>query len=390
MSETFAQTLQALENRRGRGGAWAGWLSLLLLISWGVWACAARIPVLLLSESAEVQGLGRRILAQGSGPLTRAPLVLGQEVKVGDLLFEIQSRQEVLEEARQKAGQDAQRQELLRLEERISEQRKALDGLIAATTAAEGAIAARLDAAQRRCEQAEEESLRMETLGRSGLVPDTEIKGARTRAAVARADVAALSKELEGARLEGGARVADARAGLQSSLQAVEALSGSLHQGTVEAQRLEHRRQRLRLAAPIQGRILDLAPLSPGSMVEEGEWLATLAPDDGHRLVAFFPSAQAAGRLAPGQPARISSPSFPSMVHGQSIAHVRRVAGESHEGRLRAELEILDEPPAFPLSPGLPLVVEVETDRLSPLHLLLRAAGTRFAPGTERDTAARR
>jgi len=57
-------------------------------------------------------------------------------------------------------------------------------------------------------------------------------------------------------------------------------------------------------------------------------------------------------------------------------ATVNRVGKEPQNGTVRVELT-LDEPDAFPvaLSHGLPGMLEVEVERISPAALVLRAAG---------------
>jgi hypothetical protein len=75
---------------------------------------------------------------------------------------------------------------------------------------------------------------------------------------------------------------------------------------------------------------------------------------------------------------------FPWTEFGGLAAEVRQVAEELRDGRVWVELDLLPVPPekraAIPLQHGLPGLVSVETERVSPATLLLRTLGHRATP----------
>ena len=118
-----------------------------------------------------------------------------------------------------------------------------------------------------------------------------------------------------------------------------------------------------------------MASLGAGTYVEEGDRLATVVPTGRIRAVAEFASADAVGRVHPGQPARLRLTGFPSTRHGSIPATVARVGSEAQEGRIRVELDVTPADDSLPLEHGLPGTIEVEVERLSPAALVLRSAG---------------
>jgi len=65
--------------------------------------------------------------------------------------------------------------------------------------------------------------------------------------------------------------------------------------------------------------------------------------------------------------------SFPWTQYGSLAAVVTRIAGEARDGKIRVELSVQpNSPSSIPLQHGLPGVVEIEVERVSPATLLLR------------------
>jgi multidrug resistance efflux pump len=141
--------------------------------------------------------------------------------------------------------------------------------------------------------------------------------------------------------------------------------------------------------APIRGRVAHAAPLKPGAVVSAGTRLCTVVPAGAVRIVSFFPVATSAGRLHRGQPARLRLSAFPWTKYGVLRATVDRVGQEPREGLLRVELSLLPrQRTAIPIQHGLAGLVEVEVEKVSPLTLVLDAAG-RFMLGRETSTPSR-
>jgi membrane fusion protein (multidrug efflux system) len=110
--------------------------------------------------------------------------------------------------------------------------------------------------------------------------------------------------------------------------------------------------------------------------VSQGERVGAVVPSGQLRVVAQFPPAAALGRVRKGQSARVRLEGFPWLQYGSLSARVDTVAQEPRDGLVRVELEVLPQKDdRIPLQHGLPGVVEVDVERISPATLMLRAAG---------------
>ena len=111
-------------------------------------------------------------------------------------------------------------------------------------------------------------------------------------------------------------------------------------------------------------------------MVAAGTRLCTIVPSGNLRAVAYFESATAAGRVKPGQAARLRLFGFPWTKFGVLRAHVERVGTEPREGLIRVELELDSaQKSRIPVEHGLQGSAEVEVEQVAPVALVLDAAG---------------
>ena len=379
MPEPFSNTLHSLEAHRGRGAIFILLIGAALLVAWGLWFQTARVPVLAISQSAQVETPSPRVFAQIGGTVIRSPLRLGQTVARGDLLFELDAREETLAERGEMATLKALEAEKVRLESAIAALQTALFEIRQASAAAGERMQAEVRAAEARLRLAEAEEAQAGELATTGLVSQAELLRARAEAQERRADLearySALLEQETGARSE----VSDRLAALQKSQQLLEELNGEIRSSGAETERLGLRLQRYRHLAPTSGRVAALADLPPGASVPANEWLVTIEPDAEATIIARFPARDVAGRLRPGLKARLSSPVFPWPQFDSATATVARVGSVVTDGLLTAELTIEDGPTPFPLTPGGPLRIDVELERTSPWELVLRAAGRRLS-----------
>ena len=91
-------------------------------------------------------------------------------------------------------------------------------------------------------------------------------------------------------------------------------------------------------------------------------------------VAQFSPAMQ--GRIQPGQTARLRLDSYPWLQYGSVPAVVTTVPRTLRDGWLEIRLTIPEEPaPPITLDFGMTGVVEVAVEQISPVELLLRAAG---------------
>lgn len=103
---------------------------------------------------------------------------------------------------------------------------------------------------------------------------------------------------------------------------------------------------------------------------ETADTLQLLSPQ---RATALLPP-DGLVHVQPGQPARIRLDDFAWIEYGLLHATVTSVDSQIRNGRIQIELT-LNDAANIPLQRGLTGQVEIETDKLSPAALLIRAAG---------------
>ena len=172
---------------------------------------------------------------------------------------------------------------------------------------------------------------------------------------------------------------------LQRLRRHAAALEGAAASARASMDRLSHEIERRRVRAPVDGRLGEVATLRVGAVLREGERVGVVLPDGGLKIVADFLPHAALGRVRPGQLAHLRLDGFPWTQFGVVHAKVSAVAGEVRAGRVRVELGVQPDPSSrIPLQHGLPGLVQVEIEELSPASLVARAAGRLLGRGVPR------
>lgn len=117
-------------------------------------------------------------------------------------------------------------------------------------------------------------------------------------------------------------------------------------QGLLEAKKLRI------VTAPIDGIVLDIAALVPGTYVLAGQDVGSISPAGKLIVQAYVPSRDIA-RLRPGQRARIEADAFPAEASGMIFGTVVSISDDRVESPLTATQEFrvtvhLDQPPTGP------------------------------------------
>lgn len=384
MATPFHRTTRALAADSGRGALLAWALAALLGGAWLAWFTLGRVTLWEVTPHArlEVQQAAHPVAALQAGALRTTGLRLGRSVKAGEVLAELDDRAARArrdEEAARLAALPARRSAVLA---EIAALSAGQDGARRSGEAAAQAATARAAELLAQIEFAREHERRLAAEAAAGGV--AEIEALRARAETRRLLAAAESQAAEARRLAAELQVRDAQSrsridALQGQLAALDGEAATL---SASAARLQAEGERLLVRAPVDGTLAEVAPVSPGGWVAEGQRLATVLPAGGLRVVADFAPSGALGRVRPGQPARLRLDGFPWVEHGTLAARVQQVAGEVHEQRLRVELRLdpLAAGHPLPLRHGLTGSVEVALEEVSPLVLLLRSLGRRDPP----------
>jgi membrane fusion protein (multidrug efflux system) len=383
MPQHYAQTMRAFaaEQPRRAHVAWIG--SGVAAAAWLTWFFLAGVSVHATSDSArlEVADAPSGIDAPVEGEVLSSALLLGAEVKKGDVLLEIDARRETLElnEAELKLQATAAKIEALNAE--IAARRTALQESESAAVNSRDAAEARARETRAAADYAAEEERRIGKLAANGVSP--RVTAQKAAAERKRLDAAAAALDADLRRIEGEAKaeVNMARADIERLNFEARALSGDAKASEAQIARLKLEIDRHVLRAPVSGRLADVASIHAGSFVPEGQRLGVIVPEGEVQVIAEFQPSPVLGRVEAGQHAELHLDGFPWSQYGVLTATVRRVDSEVRARVVRVELDI---DPASAVNPiiqhGLPGSVTVSVERVTPAILLLRAAGVMLAP----------
>ncbi len=380
-SVSFSRSLRALDGDRFRRSAVKISCVALILAGWLTWAFMARVSVYTLSESARLEVAAEVHPAESSatGLVVTLHMVIGQQVKAGQVLVELENLpdQLKLKEGQARRNAFALQQDAV-LQQIRSEEMTIADLRLSSQAAIEEAHA-RYEQSEAAARFADEQAKRLTSLHASGLVPEVDMLRARAEAKQHNAQVSALQLAIVRLQKDQQSKEDEHRTRIERLKQELVSLKGSMQIEQAILERVEHEIDRRQIRAPIDGQLGEIANLRVGSMVREGDKIATVIPNGYLRVIAEFLPQEALGRIYPGQTARLRLDGFPWTQYGSIVATVSKCASEARNGRVRVELAAhLDAASAIPFQHGMPGSVEVEVERLSPARLALRAAGKRL------------
>lgn len=377
MSTTFHQVTRSL--RRDHSKASAVFLvgSLLLLLAWTAWGLCARLNQLEISRSAriEVRSTPAAVQTTEQGTVEASLMQVGRLVEPGDILLQTEARTEELALAKEIANQSTLRPRIAAVQAQISvEQAGSGDDSSVLQQTSENSQAA-IRQAQADAQWAAGERTRAEQLRADGIISEAEAQRARTQADAKRAALDALQHSLSRLGPEYNLRQRSRQAHIDDLIGQKAALEGELTTSQAEQARLSYEIERKKIRAPIAGRIAECLPLTPGMHLNTSQTVAVILPESDLHIVAEFDPQSAFGKIRRGQNASMRLDGFAWTEFGVVHAKVTDVAHEIRDGKVRVELAVADRRTGPPLQHGLPGSVEIETASISPLQLLLRAAG---------------
>jgi membrane fusion protein (multidrug efflux system) len=382
MSTSFPRTVEALRIDRFRGSLLVLVLVAALLACWLAWFFLAAITRYEVTPTARLEIDQEAYLVQSpvTARVQTTNLVLGRQVKAGDILVELDSnpeRLQVQEERRRLAGLAPQIESLRTQTANVDRSRTREQQ---ATHTAVDEAAAKFHEADALARKAEADSSRLALLEAEHLTSARDLEQGKFEAERRRHAADGLQLDADRLNREQGTRESD-RGVQTSNLQGqIEKMQSDRTTILATIQRLEYEVERRSIRAPVSGTLGEVATLRPGAVVQESEKLGAIVPLGRLRAVAQFPPYAALGRIRLGQRARVRLDGFPWAQYGSIPATVTRVAGEVRDGQVRVELSIAPAAATrVPLQHGLPGSVEVEVERLTPAALVLRTAGRLLA-----------
>lgn len=379
MSGSFDRSLRTIETSRPRRTFPIFFLTLVLLVAWAAWFVAGRVAIYAPSVSArlEVASENHPVDAIVGGRVLKLHAVVGQHVRTGDVLLELDANLERL--ARDEKGallvptqtQVASLQQELEAEERgLESERHAADEARAESEAAKEKAAESLSLAQ-------SEAQRLNDLESRQLISVQDAARARSTAVERKAEVQSSLHSAERIAHEFDTRVRDRQARIARLKHDISVIEGTRAEAMAATNRLGYDMEQRVVKAAVEGTIVDVTPLTAGSVVTPGRRICTIVPSGELKVVAQFAPAVALGRVREGQLSRLRLDGFPWTQYGTPTARVSKVAGEPNNGTIRVELALEPNEAArmIPLQHGLPAEVDVEVEQTSPAALVLRTVG---------------
>jgi membrane fusion protein (multidrug efflux system) len=377
VASQFSRTTRSLTTDTAKYAIVTWLLAAVLLAGWMTWFFFGTVNVYEMSRKArvEVQQAAHSIEASIQGRIVATSLAIGQEVKAGDVLVELDASSEKLrlqeEEARLRVIPP--RMASLQKEIAFREQSGTKDQL--AARAATETARYRSKEAQAAVEFAKDNARRLKDESTAGGVAQIEAARAQNEAQKLSASNDASASEVRRLESDAQTRVSQNQAQIQNLRSALVSLEGDMTTIRATIARLKQDIDKHFVRAPVSGRIGDASPLRVGANVTPGQKLAAVVPGGALMIVAEF-SPAVLGRIKPGQPARLRLDGFPWAQFGSIDAKVSRVAGEIREGQARIEFAVAPVSIANKvLQHGLPGSIEVTVDHASPAVMILRAAG---------------
>jgi multidrug resistance efflux pump len=352
-----------------------------LLGLWCNWFFLARISVWLVSDTArlEVDSSIYPVESPVNGRVLMTHMGIGQKVKAGDILLELDGesqRLQLREEQAKQAMLDAQLAQLgneVKAEAEVERDEQERSPLMVQEAKA------KYEEAQTASRFSEEEAKRLERMHANGLLPELEYLRVKAEAQKRSSTAKELQLATDRIAWDQKTRLSQHRVTQERLNLDLARVRGEIETSKSTVERLQYELERQIIRAPAGGQLGEAAQLRPGSFIQSGERIAILVPAGGLRAVAFFNPGLSLGRLQSGQSARIRLQSFPWTEYGSIAATVSNVASEVRDGLVRVELSV--QPNAgsrIPLQHGLPGSAEVEVEKVSPAHLLLRMVGKRL------------
>lgn len=378
MPSQFSRTTRSLVNDTSRYAIVAWLLGGVLLAGWLAWFAWGTVTVYEISRQAriEVQQAPHALASLIPGRVASTTLVIGQQVRAGDLLVELDASSDKLRLKEEETRLAAIPPKIKSLETEIALMQRAKNEDVRSAVASMDSARYRTNEATAAVDFAKGNERRLREESEAGGVAKVEALRALSESQKLSASRDALSSDVRKLESDVKTRAHQQQAQIENLRRTVVSLEGEAMTASATIERLKVEIGKHSLRAPIAGRVGDVAPMRAGGYVAEGQKLATIVPSGELVILADFNPATALGRVRPGQPARMRLDGFPWAQYGTISAKVSRVASEIREGLVRVELTVESTTVARTLMQhGLLGAVEVSVEQTSPAILVLRAAG---------------
>lgn len=377
MAIAFEDSRRALEQQLSTRLDVVHIVLLVFLSTFIIWAVTGEIDVYRTSQSGTLKSKGGALSVQSevTANIKATNVSLGMRVKKDDLLIQLDDTpaQLNLSKLQDELLANQQQQRLLREQKQLTEQKYQL---------AESSLSQEIKQIQAQLEQAEKVLSTQKNIQQG-------FKALAQTSAVAKVDL--LRQELEVVQAESNTKVnaialdnkrqqiprnqreqeiAISQINTQLSVlkDQHEQLSRSIERAQLEVDKYA-------IKAENDGEIVQLITLPLGNRISVGEKVATISNGGDWMIHSSFNAADAVGHVKQGQLARVLVDGFPWRQYGSLEAIVSHVAKEGLQDQVDVLLEIRDNTQSqIPLTFGQPVTIEIKTQTVTPMLLLLNAA----------------
>lgn len=379
MPETaFARTFRRLLADRGGLSRTLVVLALFELGGWLWWAVRSQVTLYEVSPESrlELESATYPVQSPLLGRVVRANLFVEQKVQRNEVLVEIDAAPQQLQIQQENVRIQGFEREMNGLRSEVDAEINAREDERKSALLSSEEMSNRVREAEAACKYADAELLRQQKLQANGLIPVRDLEEAESDARQSRSALEAVQSAAKRLPQEQITRDRERDVRIQRLQAQIEALREQIDTATAGLRGLRYEVERRQIRAPVDGRVGEAAVLRPGAVVNEAESLASIIPAGRLRAVAQFPADAALGRIREGQTATLRLDGYPWAEFGVVNAIVIHVAQEIRDGKVRVELDIHpDLGFRGRLEHGMPGSIEVAVEHISPLALVLRAAG---------------
>ena len=378
MPTTFTRTIRSLNVKGFKRPLLLLFISAVLIISWCLWFFLAKLTLYEISEVAriEVDGSSYTIQSEVSGKVLKSNLTLGQFVEKDQILAILDTKEQDLKLEKIESNLNSIIAQLEVFNKELDLKEKALFQNEKARENALEEVRLQKKVAEIEAVFAKEEKEQFTKLKNKKAIAEVDFKKATTVAEVQQKNVGALKSAVSRIEWENKRDLNEGKVAVERLKREIAILDGEASLLSSTLKEVNQAIDKHSIKASVSGKIGERIKLSPGQMLNVGDVLASIIPDGKLKIQSYFRPEFSLGRIKANQFAEMRIDGFPWTQYGSLTAKVTNVAGEVRNGLIQVELSVLNlSKSEIPVQHGMPGLVEVEVEKISPVNLLFRIAG---------------
>lgn len=377
MAIAFEDSRRALEQQLSTKLDVVHLVLLMFLTTLVVWAVTGEIDVYRTSQNGtlENQGGALKVQSQVSATIKESHLTLGMRVEKGDLLLQLDDKTASinLSKLQDELTANLQQQTILKEQTQLTAQKYQL--LESSLKSEIKQIETQLEQSKKVLDTQQNIQDGFKALAKTSAVAqmdllrqNLEVVKAQSLTQVQTIELSNKKQEIPRNQREQDLAISQINSRLSALADRQEQLSRAIASAQIEVNKYA-------IKAAEAGEVVQLIALPKGNHITPTTKLATISNGADWLIHSQFSAKDAVGHVKQGQTARVLVDGFPWRQYGSLSATVSRVAKAGIDGRVDVYLQLRDNADSqIPLTFGQPVTVEIKTQSLSPIMLLLNAA----------------